>query len=169
MPARSGILCAGAWCVDRNYAVNFWPPEETVSTILRYSDHGGCPGHNMSSALKRLGAPFTIEAMGLIGEDALGAYLLRICNDLGIERHALTQRKGIDTALTLAMTAQDTKIRTFFSHPGAFAVQCPTDFDFTRTNCRIVHLGLAGLMPKIGSAICWLILRLLASWLLTTV
>ena len=23
MPARSGILCAGAWCVDRNIQINF--------------------------------------------------------------------------------------------------------------------------------------------------
>ena len=149
MPIRSGILCAGAWCVDRNYAVNFWPPEETVSTILRYSDHGGCPGHNMSTALKRLGAQFPVEAMGLIGKDEHGDYLNRICDKLGIKRDALEQRKGVDTSLTLAMTAEDTKHRTFFHNPGALGVQCPDDFDFTQTNCRIVHLGLAGLMPKL--------------------
>ena len=149
MAARSGILCAGAWCVDRNYAINFWPPEETVSTILQHSDHGGCPGHNMATALKRLGAPFPVKAMGLVGEDEHGAHLLRICDELGIKRDALELRKGVDTALTLAMTAQDTKKRTFFSQPGAFAVQCPDDFDFSQTDCRIVHLGLAGLMPKL--------------------
>ena len=149
MPARSGILCAGAWCVDRNYTINFWPPEETVSTILRQSDHGGCPGHNMATALKRLGAAFPVEAMGLVGEDVHGAHLLRICDELGIKRDALELRKGVDTSLSLAMTARDTKKRTFFHQPGAFAVQCPDDFDFTHSNCRIVHLGLAGLMPKL--------------------
>ena len=149
MPALSGILCAGAWCVDRNYAINFWPPEETVSTILGQSDHGGCPGHNMATALKRLSAPFPVEAMGLVGEDEHGAHLLRICDELGIKRDALELRKGVDTSLTLAMTARDTKKRTFFHQPGALAVQCPDDFDFTHSNCRIVHLGLAGLMPKL--------------------
>ena len=149
MPARSGILCAGAWCVDRNYAINFWPPEETVSTILCYSDHGGCPGHNMATALRRLGAPFPVEAMGLVGEDEHGDHLYRICDELGIKRDALEQRKGVDTSLTLAMTAQDTKHRTFFHNPGALGEQCADDFDFTTTTCRIVHLGLAGLMPKL--------------------
>ena len=149
MAARSGILCAGAWCVDRNYAVNVWPAEETVSTILGQSDHGGCPGHNMASALKRLGAPFAVEAMGLVGADEHGDHLHKICDELGIKRNALEQRKGVDTSLTLAMTAQDTKHRTFFHHPGALAVQCHDDFDFTQTTCRMVHLGLAGLMPKL--------------------
>ena len=149
MDARSGILCAGAWCVDRNIAINFWPPEETVSTMLRASDHGGCPGHNMASALKRLGAEFPVEAMGLLGADEYGALLLRICDDLKIKRDALVRRKGVDTSLTLAMTAQDTKKRTFFHHPGTLAVQCPEDFDFAGNTCRIVHLGLAGLMPRL--------------------
>ena len=147
--ARSGILCAGAWCVDRNYTVNFWPAEETVSTILQQSDQGGCPGHNMATALKRLGAPFLVEAMGLIGKDEHGDHLSNICDELGITRPALEQRKGVDTSLTLAMTAQDTKHRTFFHNPGALAIQCPDDFDFTHTSCSIVHLGLAGLMPRL--------------------
>ena len=135
--------------MDRNYPINFWPPEETVSTILGHSDHGGCPGHNMASALKRLGAAFPVEAMGLIGSDEHGDHLLRICDELGIKRDALERRKGVDTSLTLAMTARDTKKRTFFHQSGALAAQCPDDFDFSKTNCRIVHLGLAGLMPKL--------------------
>ena len=149
MAARSGILCAGSWCIDRNIAINFWPPEETVSTMLRQSDHGGCPGHNVATALMRLGATFPVEAMGLLGDDEHGAHLIRICDELGIQRDALERRLGLDTSLTLAMTAQDTKKRTFFHHTGALAVQNPDDFDFQKSECRIVHLGLAGLMPKL--------------------
>ncbi len=149
MPQRSGILCAGAWCIDRNISINFWPPEETVATMLGASDHGGCPGHNMATALKRLGATFPIEAMGLVGADEHGRKLIKICDDMAIARTSLEQRKGIETSFTLAMTAQDTKKRTFFHQPGALAIQCPDDFDFTKSNCRIVHLGLAGLMPRL--------------------
>lgn len=149
MPKRSGILCAGAWCVDRNISINFWPAEETVGTMLTASDHGGCPGHNMATALKRLGANFPVEAMGLVGRDEHGAHLARICADMDINHNMLHQRRGIDTSLTLAMTAKDTKKRTFFHQPGALAVQCPDDFDFSTTQCRIVHLGLVGLMPRL--------------------
>ncbi len=152
MAARRGILSAGSWCIDRNIAINFWPPEETVSTILRQSDHGGCPGYNLATALMRLGANFPVEAMGLVGDDEGAAHLFRICDELRINREALERRKGLDTSLTLAMTAQDTRKRTFFHHAGALAVQCPDDFNFTQTTCRIVHLGLAGLMPKLDGA-----------------
>ncbi len=117
--------------------------------MLRQSDHGGCPGHNMATALKRLGAEFPVEAMGLLGEDEHAALLVKICDDLGIKRDGLVKRGDTETSLTLAMTAQDTKKRTFFHQPGALGVQCPDDFDFTGNTCRIVHLGLAGLMPRL--------------------
>ncbi|MDE2384627.1 MAG: carbohydrate kinase family protein [Alphaproteobacteria bacterium] len=146
---RSGILCAGAWCVDRNLQVGHWPQEETVSTIQAVTDFGGCPGHNMSSALKRLGAPFPVSAQGLVGEDEFGHLLFRICDELGIERAALEMRSGVATSFTYAITAKDTGKRTFFHQPGALAVQQPQDFDFTRSTARIVHLGLCGLMPKL--------------------
>jgi len=146
---RSGILCAGAWCVDRNTSINFWPREETVATILSASDHGGCPGHNVATALRRLQAPFPVVAMGLVGDEEYGRLLEGICEGLGIDRAKLERRRGIETSLTLAMTAQDTKHRTFFHHPGALAIQCPDDFDFSGSTCRIVHLGLAGLMPRL--------------------
>jgi sugar/nucleoside kinase (ribokinase family) len=131
--------------VDRNITVNFWPPQETVATMLAQADFGGCPGHNMSSALKRLGAPFPVEAQGLVGDDEFGHLLFRICDELGITRDMLEMRAGIDTSLTLAMTAQDSGKRTFFHKPGALALQSPDDFDFTKTSARILHMGLPGL------------------------
>ncbi|MBG1230962.1 carbohydrate kinase family protein [Aestuariivirga litoralis] len=144
---RSGILCGGAWCGDRNVTVDHWPSQETVATILGSSDFGGCPGHNMSTALKRLGAPFQVEAQGLVGNDEFGHLLWRICDELGIAREALEMRDGIATSVTYAMTDQRTGKRTHFHEPGAFKVQSPDDFDFTKTTCRIAHLGLPGLQP----------------------
>ena len=83
--ARSGIICAGAWCIDRNLVIDHWPQEETVAQIISTADHGGCPGHNMSTALKRLGAEFPVEAMGLVGDDEHGAHLISICDEMKIE------------------------------------------------------------------------------------
>ena len=157
---RRGILCAGAWCVDRNMQVNHWPEQETVSTILTSQDFGGCPGHNMSSALKRLGATFPVSAHGLVGDDAFGALLLKLCDELGIERSALEMRAGIATSLTYAITARDSGKRTFFHQSGALAIQTPDDFDFTNSTCRIAHLGLPGVhkildAPWRGEASGW--------------
>ncbi len=114
-----------------------------LAKIITESFHGGCPGHNMSSALKRLGAPFPVEGMGLLGDDADG-HFLRICDELGIERSALEIRHSVKTARTLAMTAIPTGKRTFFYSGGAHAAQTPDDFDFSKTSARIAHLGLPG-------------------------
>ena len=157
---RSGILCGGAWCVDHNFSIEHWPAEETLAKIITESYHGGCPGHNMSSALKRLGAPFPVEGMGLLGDDADGHFLLRICDEMGIERSALEIRPSVKTARTIAMTAIPTGKRTFFYSGGAHAAQTPDDFDFSKTSARIAHLGLPGVheildVPWKGDASGW--------------
>jgi sugar/nucleoside kinase (ribokinase family) len=144
-------MCGGAWCVDHNYTIAQWPQEETLAEILSEKQHGGCPGHNMSTALKRLGAPFPIEAIGLLGDDADGHFLAAICDDMGITRTALQIRGDVKTARTLAMTAKPTGKRTFFYSGGAHGAQTPDDFDFSQTNVRIVHLGLPGLHEKLDA------------------
>ena len=142
---RSGIICAGAWCIDRNMMIDHWPAEETVATVLSLKPQGGCPGHNMATALKRLGAAFPIEAIGLIGDDANGQQLAAICDEHGIDRHQLEIRPGVATAFTDVMIAKPTGKRTFFYGPGAHALQTPDGFDFSRTRARIAHFGLPGL------------------------
>lgn len=148
---RSGILCGAAWCIDSNISIATWPPEETVAIILSQDDQGGCPGHNMSTALVKLGAPFQISAIGLIGDDAQGKQLLKICDAHGIDRSQLEMRQGLATSYVMAMTAKDTGKRTFFSKSGAHAVQTPDDFDFTKSNARYVHLGLPGFHDKLDA------------------
>lgn len=143
--SRSGVVCAGAWCIDRNITVDHWPAEETVARMLSETPQGGCPGHNMATALKKLGAPFPIEAIGLIGDDENGRMLTAICDEHGIDRAQLEVRPGIRTSVTLAMIAKGTGKRSFFYRPGAHAVQTPDGFDFARTKGRIAHLGLPGL------------------------
>jgi sugar/nucleoside kinase (ribokinase family) len=146
---RSGILCGVAWCIDSNISIATWPPEETVAIILSEDHQGGCPGHNMSTALVKLGAPFPVSAIGLVGDDAHGHQLHKICDDHGIERSQLEMRQGLATSYVMAMTAKDTGKRTFFSTAGAHAAQTPDDFDFTKSNARIVHLGLPGFHEKL--------------------
>ncbi len=146
---RSGILCGVAWCIDSNLSIATWPPEETVAVVLSQDDQGGCPGHNLSTALVKLGAPFPVSAIGLVGDDANGRKLYKICDDHGIDRSQLEMRGGLSTSYVMAMTAKDSGKRTFFSTAGVHAVQTPDDFDFTKSNARYVHLGLPGFHEKL--------------------
>jgi len=141
---RSGVLCAGAWCIDRNMIIDHWPAEETVSKILSQSRHGGCSSHNMATALRRLGATFRVEAIGLVGDDEDGHLLEQICDQNGVDRRHLESRPGISTAVSYAMIAKRTGKRSFFYSPGAHAVQTPDDFDFSNSIARILHLGMPG-------------------------
>lgn len=105
----------------------------------------------MSVGLKKLGVPFPVSAIGLIGEDANGDQLIKICDDHGIERSALVKRADVSTSFTFVMNAKDTGKRTFFYSPGSHAAQIPDDFDFSRSTARIVHLGLPGIHEKLDA------------------
>ena len=149
---RSGVVCAGSWCVDHNMVIEHWPAEETLARILSESKQGGCPGHNMSSALRMLGAAFPVEGIGLIGDDENGKLLLRICDELKIDRRQLHVRKGRATSVALVMIAKPTGKRSFFYLPGTHADLSPNEFDFAKTNCRFAHVGLPGTCDVLDAA-----------------
>jgi sugar/nucleoside kinase (ribokinase family) len=159
--AREGVVCAGAWCVDRNTVIDHWPDEETVVKIISMERQGGCSSHNMATALRRLGAAFPIEAIGLIGDDEDGRLLAGICDAHTIDRRKLVLRPGAATPFTHVMISQATGKRTFFYAAGTHDLQTPDDFDFTGTAARLLHLGMPGVhltldAPWQGEASGWL-------------
>jgi sugar/nucleoside kinase (ribokinase family) len=160
---RRGIICGIAWCVDHIITIDRWPKEETLAEMLNRKPFGGCPGHNMATALKRLGAEFPVEAIGLIGDDDEGALLASACDEFGIERDLLKVAAGRRTPQTLVMTSAETGRRTFFYEKGTHAIETPDDFDLSLTRARIAHFGLPGLhdvldRPWKGDASGWVTL-----------
>jgi sugar/nucleoside kinase (ribokinase family) len=137
--------------VDRNVTVATWPQEETVSLIQSEVHQGGCPSFNMSTALKKLEVPFPVSSAGVLGNDADGNFLRNACLELGVDCSQVTLRDGLTTSYVVVVTAKDTGKRTFFSTVGSNADVTPDDIDFTKTNARIVHLGLPGLHAKLDN------------------
>ena len=148
--ARRGVVCGGSWCVDRNYLVDRWPAEETLAEILSEELQGGGSGTNMSVDLKKLGAPFPVEAIGLVGEDADGRFLIDLCDRMAIDRTQLHVSAEVATSFTEVMSVMTTGKRTFFYRAGAHDVIGPDHFDFSRTNAAILHLGLPGVQRNLG-------------------
>jgi len=70
---RRGIICGGCWIVDCNNSISAWPKEETLAVIHSREIRGGGPSHNLSVDLARLGAPFPLWGMGVVGDDDGGA------------------------------------------------------------------------------------------------
>lgn len=149
--ARRGVVCGGSWCVDRNYIIDRWPEEESLAEILAEELQGGGSGTNMSVDLKKLGAPFPVEAIGLVGEDSDGRFLIDLCDRMAIDRAQLHISPHLATSVTEVMSVKATGRRTFFYRAGAHAVIGPDHFDFGRTNAAILHLGLPGVHKRLDA------------------
>src|SRR5215213_8109221 len=111
---RRGVICGSSWCVDRNKVIDHWPDQESIAVILSEERQGGGNGANASVDLKRLGAPFPIEAVGLVGEDDDGRFLIGLCNSSGVDPSRLSVTKNAPTSFTEVMTVRATGKRTFF-------------------------------------------------------
>jgi len=157
---RKGVLCGVSWCVDRNKLIDHWPDQETIAVILAEERQGGGNGSNASVDLRRLGAPFPVEAVGLVGNDPDGRFILDMCARMGIDARQMHVTPGISTAYTEVMTVKPTGKRTFFYRAGSHDLVNPDHFDFAATNAAILHLGLPGTMaamdgPWQGEASGW--------------
>lgn len=144
MSVRKGVLAAGTFCVDFNKSIVRWPEQDTVTEIVRIDRQGGGSGYNMAIDLKRLDPTFSVEAMGVVGDDDLGQFLKAECEARGVDCDGLRALPGGATMSVDAVNALDTGRRTHFFHPGVAGEMAPDHFDFSATGARILHLGLPG-------------------------
>jgi sugar/nucleoside kinase (ribokinase family) len=144
MSERRGVLSAGTFCVDFNKSIARWPEEDTSNEVLAIDRQNGGSGSNMAFDLKRLDPDFPVEAMGVVGDDDLGRFLLDECDARGINRDALRALPGGATMSVDAFNVASNGRRTHFYHQGVAAEMTPDNFDFSSTRARILHLGLPG-------------------------
>jgi len=144
MSVRRGVLSAGSFCVDFNKSIARWPEQDTVTEVVRIDRQGGGAGYNMAIDLKRLDPAFPVEAMGVIGADDLGRFLIGECEARGVDCGGLKALPDGATMSVDAINVLDTGRRTHFFHAGVAAAMSPAHFDFSSTQARILHLGLPG-------------------------
>ena len=144
MSARRGVLSAGSFCVDFNKSIARWPDQDTVTEVVRIDRQGGGAGYNMAIDLKRLDPAFPVEAMGVIGADDLGRFLVGECEAHGVACDGLRALPDGATMSVDAINVLDTGRRTHFFHAGVSAAMSPAHFDFSSTQAKILHLGLPG-------------------------
>jgi sugar/nucleoside kinase (ribokinase family) len=148
---RRGLLAAGNFIVDHVKLIDSWPSQDTLANILgQTSGNGGSP-YNVLKNLARLGAPFPLEAAGLVGEDADGNFILADCAHHRIDVAQLRPTRAAPTSYTDVMTVRATGRRTFFHQRGANALLAPAHVDFTATRARHFHLGYALLLDTLDA------------------
>src|SRR5271169_383140 len=138
---RSGILAAGNWIRDHVKTVDAWPEQDGLATIVGHCvGNGGVP-YSVLKDLAKMGAPFPLAGIGLLGDDADGSAILADCKALGIDTAQLRTARGLSTSYTDVVTVRGTGRRTFFHHRGANALLGPEHIDFARARERIFYLG----------------------------
>jgi sugar/nucleoside kinase (ribokinase family) len=144
MQQRNGVVSAGTWCVDLNKQIAAWPAEDTSNEIIAIDRQNGGSGSNMALDLRRLDPGLPVAAMGAVGDDDDGRFLLGQCDLAGIDRTGLRVLDGAPTQCVDAFCVSGSGRRTHFFHQGVAALLTPDHFDFTKCTARLLHLGLPG-------------------------
>ena len=67
MASRNGILAGGNWIIDHVKVIDTWPEQDALANIFSKARGTGGSPFNVLVDLAIMGAPFPLEAVGLVG------------------------------------------------------------------------------------------------------
>lgn len=139
--SRKGIAVAGNMIVDQLYPIsNFPKPGELVTVVGDMSrSTGGCLCNDIVD-LAKLDPELPLVALGRIGDDTEGAYIMEKLRQYGNIDLQYVKKEGT-TSYTLVLADETTKQRTFYQCRGANAAFCQEDIPFDTLNAEILHIG----------------------------
>jgi sugar/nucleoside kinase (ribokinase family) len=126
------------------------PPRQDVDLIeeIRLTVAGTAAGTSVD--LAKLGAE--VLAMGAIGEDAAGNFIVDTMNRYGIDTRGLRRKPGVQTSATM-LPIRPNGERPALHVLGANAALTEDDVDLEAiANARHLHFGGTYLMPKLDGA-----------------
>jgi sugar/nucleoside kinase (ribokinase family) len=148
MNSRNGILAGGNFIIDHVKLIDAWPAQDMLATIMHETSSNGGGPYNVLKDLAAMQAPFPLSAVGLVGQDANGTWIIDDCQKAGIDTAQLHRTDEAPTSYTDAMTVVSTGRRTFFHQRGANALLGQPHFDFAQTQARVFHLGYLMLLDE---------------------
>ena len=147
MAARKVIAVAGTILVDKINEIGAYPASGELTKILNVSRAvGGCVP-NVGIDIKRVDPSIPVSAIGKIGRDADGDFLVDALESNNVDASLLV-RGDVPTSFTDVMSIVGGQ-RTFFTYPGACAEFGVDDIDFENLNARMLHLGYFLLLDKV--------------------
>jgi len=144
---KGGIIFAGNMIVDRLKFVEAWPQRMGLTKIVRQADALGGLACNCAIDMAKLAPEIPVSVIGLVGEDALGDFILKEFSGFPAIDTGMVGRVG-ETPYTDVMTTPDGE-RTFFYFPGAGAMLGPEHFAFEKTDAAIMHIGYILLLERL--------------------
>lgn len=149
---RKGICVAGCLLVDKLFPVEGYPKEGTLGTVLdRGTMSTGGLLCNVIVDLAKLDPGLPLQAVGRIGEDADGDFILQELGKYENIDLSLLKKEGA-TSCTYVMNSMDTKKRTFFHFKGANGQFCENDIPLDRIQGSIFHIGYLLILDALDAA-----------------
>lgn len=147
---RNGITAGGNWIIDLIKFVDSYPEEGNLANILKTEQptNGGCP-YSVLLDMAKLGTGIPLQAVGAIGDDEHGDFILNDCKKNKICSELLKKRDGQTTSYTDVITVQSNGHRTFFHARGANATLDIGDFEIDKIKGRICLVGYLLLLDKL--------------------
>lgn len=144
---RRSIAVAGSILVDKINEIKAYPKEGELAQILNVSKAvGGCVP-NVAIDLKRIDDNVSVKAIGRVGKDDDGEYVLSVLSQNCVDTSDI-KKADEPTSFTEVMSVKGGQ-RTFFTYAGASAEFCYQDIDFDNLDVDALHLGYFLLLDKI--------------------
>ena len=148
---RKGIAVAGNMIVDILYRVQGLPGPGELTTILEgFSRSSGGALCNVIADLAKLDAALPLTALGRLGKDAEGDYVLSLLKEHANIDTSKIIRGGI-TSFTSVMGDAITNQRSFFHYRGANAVFSESDINWDSLTADFLHIGYILLLDSLDA------------------
>lgn len=135
-----GIALAGNVVVDVVKNIDRYPEIGMLSNISSLTmGAGGCVV-NTGVDIMKMDPAMKLSALGCVGDDEYGRFLLTTLADHGIDTAGMRVTDKAPTSFSDVMNLP-TGERTFFHARGANALFSPADVDIDALDCRILHTG----------------------------
>lgn len=149
MTNKTGIAVAGTILVDKINQIAAYPASGELTKILSVSRAVGGAVPNVGIDIKRVDPSIPVKAVGKIGKDSEGDFLVDTLENNGVDT-ALMVRGDKPTSFTDVMSIVGGQ-RTFFTYPGACADFGFEDVDFENLDVKMLHLGYFLLLDKVDN------------------
>ena len=147
---RKGIAVAGSILVDKINEINTYPPAGELVQIRSITQATGGLVPNNGIGLKKLCPSLPVFALGKVGNDDLGSFLLSELSKNGVDVAGIRVSDSEKTSFTDVMSIPGGQ-RTFFTYAGSNATFGVDDVDWDHLTCKMLHLGYFLLLDKIDA------------------
>ena len=148
---KKGICIAGNLIVDITYPIERWPRESELTTVTEGITRsvGGAVCNDIVD-LAKLDPELPLEALGVIGKDSEGDFILE---ELGKYKNIDLSKLKYEgkTSFTAVMSNNESKARTFFQYRGANALFDESCINWDNLNSEIFHIGYILLLDALDA------------------